>query len=532
MEKKSPQKIWIEYEKLRDYLNQYNVYDQVKINEKFYEGNQWDGVDAPDIAKPVMNELARIGNYQIAALSSKGVGVSIMPFHSEDKEVADAISKSTEDVIEQAKMEENSRQAIRDGFVDGCSYAFQNFNENEKAKGYEGIIEEEMLDITQVYFGNPFSNKIQSQPYIILAFRQYIEQVKQEAKERGLNQDAIDSIMPDNDSHLLHDETNDKLCTVLLKLWKEEKPLIKKDESMDEYGNIIIQEIETDETIKTVHFSKSTKSVFLVDDIDLDYKRYPIARFGWSKKKNSFLYDSPVSANITNQIFINKCFAYADEYLLKGAFPKIAFDSTKVHYEDLIKEGMGSLNLASLDILGKFLDFTKAPELPVQLNNFITLSIQEMRTTSGINDAALGDVKPDNTSAIIALQESANAPLELQRQEFYEFWEDRVRNIIDIMSVRFGQRVITIEEQPFLMDYDKIQDINYDLKIDIGSGSQYSELAQITTLDNLLGRGLIQLEDYLEAIPDKLLPKKNVLLKRAKERQQAMMMAQQPVINQ
>ena len=39
-----------------------------------------------------------------------------------------------------------------------------------------------------------------------------------------------------------------------------------------------------------------------------------------------------------------------------------------------------------------------------------------------------------------------------------------------------------------------------------------SELAAINTLDNLLSRGLITLEQYLERIPDNLVPRKKELI--------------------
>ena len=74
MMKLTPQEIWNEYQSLTTYLTENDVYNVVKKNEKFYDGRQWDGAKADNIAKPTMNRLQRIGKYQIASLSSNDVG--------------------------------------------------------------------------------------------------------------------------------------------------------------------------------------------------------------------------------------------------------------------------------------------------------------------------------------------------------------------------------------------------------------------------------------------------------------------------
>ena len=58
----------------------------------------------------------------------------------------------------------------------------------------------------------------------------------------------------------------------------------------------------------------------------------------------------------------------------------------------------------------------------------------------------LGNVRPDNTSAIIAVQQAAAVPLELQKRAFYQFVEDYVRVMIEIMSVDYGTRIVNVDE--------------------------------------------------------------------------------------
>ena len=227
-----------------------------------------------------------------------------------------------------------------------------------------------------------------------------------------------------------------------------------------------------------------------------------------------------MTSNIVNQVFINKCYAYAHEYALKSAMPKIIYDQTKMDVDDFMDNS--TIGVAGIDLLGKYLDFAKMPDFSNQIIQLIEQTGAEMEKNMGVNDAALGNVRPDNSSAIIALQEAAAVPLEIQRQNYYEMWEDTVRNIIDIMVSSYGQRILLDHEtnEPTLVDFDKLKGINYQLNIDIGSGAQYSEIAQMNTLNSLLSNGLIDLATFLDVCPDKYIPQKETI-KRANEEKMA-----------
>ena len=72
-----PQGIWEEYARGRAYNARHGLYETVKQNENFYIGRQWEGVDAPDLDKPVINILKRVVAYFIATIVSDGVAVQV-----------------------------------------------------------------------------------------------------------------------------------------------------------------------------------------------------------------------------------------------------------------------------------------------------------------------------------------------------------------------------------------------------------------------------------------------------------------------
>ena len=71
--------------------------------------------------------------------------------------------------------------------------------------------------------------------------------------------------------------------------------------------------------------------------------------------------------------------------------------------------------------------------------------LDTVKNVAGANDAALGNIKnPDNTSAIVAVQQATAAPLSLTRLAYYQLVEDYTRVIIDMMHAYYGLSLIHI----------------------------------------------------------------------------------------
>nr|DAE11376.1 MAG TPA: Portal protein dodecamer 3.3A [Myoviridae sp. ctWiL39] len=498
--------VWEEYQGGRDYNNAIGLYENYALNERFYVGDQWAGAKANDMLKPTMNFLKRVVAYMVATLVADETAVYLSPFvpDADLEELCRMVSGEVERVIEDNKIKAKYRKLIRNGAVDGdyCLYFYFD-PDAETGQEAQGEIRSEIVENINVIFGNPYCMEAQKQPWIMIVQRRLVEEVQDEAKASGGDADDIHA---DDDATQGETSNDGKLCTVLTKIWREE-------------GEVWCQ--------------KSTQDAIVRKKWNTGYKLYPVAFCQWEEVKSSYHGQALLTGLIQNQIATNKIFAMAVRHVELLAFPKIAYDVNKIErWTNRVGEAIEVVGNPNEAIAAGF----RAPDMSYQVMELVDKTVSMTRDFMGASDAALGNVRPDNTSAIIAVQEASAVPLELQKLAFYQFVEDYVRIIVDMMRQNYGTRYVVTEGQDevtgeptntmVLLDFAQLEDINLRVKVDVGAAAYWSELTQVQTLDNLFNKQIItDPVDYLEAVPDRYIKNKNKIIESVK-RQQAMQQQQ------
>ena len=265
--KKEASEIWKEYERGISYNTGINLYDNVERNNNFFNDKQWEGVNAPDLDKPVFNFLKPVVNYYTAMLISDDIATNVELANrpgdgdgqkkrgkkgaqadgkndqkalreqpvggstdlqagtigepSLDEKIPKIIAQEVDNIIERSNMKFKNRKMIRNCAVDGdgCFYIWFD-PDAETGFDYKGEIKVDLVDNTNVLFGNPSEGEVQEQPYVLIAYRRLTEEVKDEARMNGMNPDEV---VADNESYYVNtekDRDND-YTTVVLKMWKE-----------------------------------------------------------------------------------------------------------------------------------------------------------------------------------------------------------------------------------------------------------------------------------------------------------------------
>ena len=165
--------------------------------------------------------------------------------------------------------------------------------------------------------------------------------------------------------------------------------------------------------------------------------------------------------------------------------------------------------------------YLNPPNFSPAFGNNVDSLINNTLTQSGANDAALGDVKPDNTSAIIAVREAATMPLQQVQSRYYSFCEDIARIWAEFWVMKYGKRSLKVEDDTgtWYMPFDgaRYKDFLISTKIDVGASTLWGESQSIATLGNLFDRQIIDAVQYLQRLPKGIVPNLNKLVAELKQ---------------
>ena len=557
---------WKYYEYGRLYNNNLtpNQYTMVNTNNEFFIGNQW--IHMPDneamrrLAKPTFNIIKRVTSLFVASLTSSNTTISFEPLsYQNDGEAASFATAEVRNLLEKFKMDYRIRDALFDGAITGDYAAHFFWNPVARPYGgafgeYKGEIEMELIDGINVMFGNPNCRDVEKQPYVLIVGRDTVENLKREydywkplKQKEGPDKDII---RPDAETynftgiggkteiHGDDDKTGKALFVYLYtKVWKDEQYINQKT------GLVEIRKVQT------VHVTKATRHCNIFEDVDTGLSRYPLAWGNWQKQRNQYHGRALVTEIIPSQIFINQMMAMVFRHLQTQAFP------TKIYNADLIPNisnevgtAIGVRNLQPGQQIGEVISTIPAANMSAQIIQAIDLCMAYTKECLGATDAQMGSVRPDNTSALMVLQNASEVPLENTRAGLHEWVEDIGAILLDMMGTYYGKRPIVREkviDEPVLgadgkqlidpmtgkpastkvsrrvveeFDFSVFKHLWLNISVDVGATTYYSEIAMVQTLDNLRRDGTLNIIEYLERMPDKLITRKQELIESLKKK--------------
>lgn len=527
---------WNFYQRCVEFNNSINLYDTVKTNENFYIGKQWEGVESNGLPTPQINIMKRVVGFIVSTITSDNIKAQASALAntvgtSSYKDLVNIINDEFEAISEQNSIPSLIREYARNAAVDGDGCLFTYWDPKaETGQDAKGRIRTELVENSRVLFGNPNDRSVQDQPYIIIVKREEARRVRRRAKANGIknwnehvsDEDGMETLDP---AKYVDDKT-----TVLLMLWRAEDDI--KDFCKE--GEICAYEFTQYGSVK--------------EPWCIGINLYPITWLNWDYIQDSYHGQAMLTGLIPNQVFINKSWAMTMVSIMKAAFSKVIYDATRIkRWDNRVGAAIG-INGGDINNVAKVID--PAPISP-QVSQYIQLAVEQTEQSLGATSVALGDTRPDNTSAIIALQRAAATPSEITKQNIYRSIEELFRIYLEFMGEYYKKRYVDVpptdmekqavqfaqqanpdlempETVPVLFDFSILKDHHFTIKLDVGASTYYSEIAAIQTLDNLLQQGRIDVVDYLERIPDDYIPGRRSLIEKKKreiEQQQAMQAA-------
>ena len=484
-------------------------YESIKVWNDYYQGDQWVGVTDKDASLPkmVFNYVKRVIDFKIASLTNSDISVNVEPLSNMESFDASFVNAEIKNIFEKWNFRVLKKQALRKGAISGDMCAHIIFNPNARPyrgrqQETQGEMEIELIDATNVLFGNANIRNVSKQPYIIVVGRDTVENLKAEAKGNK------DEIVKDNNT----DYQLTSAADVEVDIENEGKGKAK----------YIYYYYKKD---NKVYVTKCTKDAIIYEDIDIGLSDYPTAFTNWYDQENTYHGRGEVEGICPNQMAINKMFAMMVYQQMMTSFPPVLYNKNLISKLTNQVGGAIGINVTETFDLNNAIKYLEPVNMSDAFIRVIDLAIQYSKECMGVSDASLGQVDPKNTSAILAVQKSTAVPLENVRDNLYDFVEQIVRIMIDMMGSKYGTRPAVVEDangnrQMGMYDFSQLKDMDLHLGIDVGEASYYSEIAALQSLDNLLSNGFIEFLDYLDRVPDGMIPKKSELIGKLKEKQQ------------
>lgn len=527
--------IWNLYEIGKEYNNMHGLYSEGRENYNFYNGNQWEGLKRPlkssdpivlNIIKPIIKYKTNIVNQNAYSIVFNPNTYETLDELETLKNVTKGLNQFVMRMWEKSQSGKKVKNIVRNSAINSEAI-IHFFSDGE-------IINSEEIDKNNIYYGNESESDIEKQPYILVTFRKPVEDVKtlarkykEEGKNKLTNAD-INKIVADQDT--LEQQGNEymtqeisPMCLVVMKFKRNEKG--------------------------TINVSASTRLVDILEEQDTEAKRYPLAHFIWEEQKGYARGLSEVRGLKANQIEINKTATRRSISVATTAFPKIVYDKDRVGNPESLEQVGSKIELENVraDDVTKIVNYLRPATMSPDAFNLQQDLINGTRELAGAGDNATGNIDPTQASgkAILAVQQASQMPINEQVDNYKYFLEDCANIIFDIIKTEYvdGLTLYTQEETindlgqtetfetPFKVSQKDLEAIDINLKIDITPQSPYDRYAMEMSLENLLLRGMITLEEYTEALPeDSSMPKptlESIIRKRKEARNQIVAMQQQ-----
>ena len=537
----TPEQVFAEYEKGIRFKNRLGVrgmYEQNRINERFYVGDQWYGVHCGN-DRPLVryNVIKRIGEYKQSVVGAAPVAVNYSADGVPDTEstrrqvealrrrltdgeepaavlaeaegdtgtqlMMSALSDYFRTTAERVNLDGIRDRALQNAYTTGTGIVYTYWDERvptgqvaaDGRTPIKGDIACEVLDVEQVYFGDPTTEEVQEQPYILIAQRRRVEELQRLALRCGVSREDVKNIRPDRRDG----EQPDGKATVLTRFWK----------AWNEDGTRF--EVMAQQVCRGVTVRPAWR---------LGVRLYPLAKFNWESRRGCAYGESEIPYLIPNQIAINRAMTAGVWATMVMGMPIMVVNGDVVTGPITNDPGQILQVYGSGEDVDRAVRYVTPPAVNGQFGAAVSNLVNNTLAGAGINSTMLGDVQPDNTSAIIAVREAALMPLTMVQNRFYRFVEEIARQWAEFWVCHYGQRALRVNtgDGVWYLPFDgkRFADRLIRARVDVGVASLFGEVESIATLGNLYDRGIIDEVQYLTRLPKGIVPNLDGLIRERK----------------
>ena len=503
--------LWTLYEQSVSHCRKMGIFEDTDLNYRMYNGDQWHGLKVQGIEKIQYNFIKPIVKYKtgiimtnLYAINYSSENFENQAFRKNAAKICTLLNKKAAAIWEKEYMDLKLRLVVKDAAINDEGVMYVTLDSQT------GLPKVEILNKTDIFYGNENDSDIQSQPYILIKRRLPVSEVQELAKQHGVSSDQLMHIVGDNDNIEEAGEAakyeKDPMCTVVTKLYKF-------------HG--------------TVHFSQSTRRVDIRKDADSGMTYYPVGHIIWEEKKGSARGEGEVRGLIPNQLETNKTAMRRALAVKNNAYPQTVANMDKISNPDAIGAVGSTIKVRggqTVDDVAKIIAHIHPAQMSPDAEKILNELIQSTRELAGAGEIATGQINPENASgrAVLAVQRVAEQPLTEHLTNTKCFVEDLARIWLDMItvyndSIQLEEEITdpnTGEKTTVLVEVQKatLKALQPTVKVDVTPRGAFDKYAQEQSMENLLTAGLFnsqrmpELKLYIKTLDDdSVMPKQKLL---------------------
>lgn len=577
-----------DWRKGTDYLAQKGYYSQINENYDFVEDRQWSlpTQRTRSFPRPVLNAISMILDNKVSNVLGSPIKLNYLA--DSNNEATEIFTNFADYIQKELEQEHLNNVACRMAAIEGC--AIYHYYYDETARGtkgrYEGGVRGEIIDNFNIVFADEKETDVQKQKYYIIRTRMDIDIVRKMCESKKEREKVVADDENDETPAVYYgnniEQDSVKQCYVYTRVFRKNgevyfekatktaiihKPrpynpskILKQLEAKQEPKEIQNEKTlnnneeqnieEMDNQIPKTHDSNLEES----ESVDT-YKAYlyPIEVFRWKEKKNSIRGRSEVEGLIPNQKAINLQIAMTLMSSMANGAPKILVKPGALQGQVITNDPMQVLTDYSPD--GRGISALQVQPFSAGLMSIAPTLLDLTRIVSNATEVITGEMlsKDMSGTAIAQLQAQATKPIANIQKNFWRS-QERIGKILEQYFKLFYEE----KEFSYNLPEDKYQEerkldpqasrqkkgiffgnefqnTNFNIVVEAGAGTQYSEIASMQMLDTLLQQKLINFEQYVELYPKTAMPFKadlRAIIRKQQESENAILKQQLVVLQQ
>jgi hypothetical protein len=575
--------VWRLWEQGVTYFQQKNFYNALQEWIDFYEGRQWGNSKlSRTFPKHTYNVIKMIIDAKTSNVTS--TPIKLLYKSSNILQKTTKWNKFAEYQMRKMGQEKANRKAVLDGYTKG-TYIYHYFWEEDSVSSlgiYKGDLNVEVIDMRQIAVADPTEKDIQKQKWIIVATREEVKAVIAKADKNGIDENSkqeidISQIVADNNEIIANKVEQDKsgLCTVLTRYFRidgevyferavkgtlvnsarplnpkisEKKLKLNKEKETFEENvneNEVNEILDIDAKITSLHDNK----LEMIDKNSNKFYLYPIELSCLNERDGSIFGISEAESLIYSQKSLNLQMSLITKNAKDVGWSKWLVKKEALDGQEITDEG-GQILYDNTPIgSGWGVQLMQGQQFAGGALDLASTIINLMRTVTNAGEIFTGDMisKDLSGTAIAQLQAQATKTTDAQLRAlmtslercgkiielFYKFYYDKAKYSFELdtmekFNAAQNEGISEIDVPDMMSDEfsgNEFMDTEFDLVVEAGMGTRYSEILAMDTLNTLFINGGLQnmppdiLEQFVTLYPDSAMPFKNELMAIIKKQQ-------------